>query len=65
MNVKQIDAAIRNHAPDVDAVSVSVGPWEIVVERDETGNVFVTVKDEESGTEGRCVLGEEGTTTKA
>lgn len=59
------DAVIRNHAPDVDAVSVSVGAWAIVVERDEIGNVFVTVKEEESGTEERCVLGKEGTTTKA
>jgi len=60
------DAVIRNHAPDVDAVSVSTsGAWAIVVERDEVGDVSITVRDEVSGTEERCVLGKEGTTTKA
>ncbi len=62
MTSEQIDAVICNHAPDIDSVSVSVGPWKIWVERDELGDVFVTVKEEESGTEERCMLGKEGTT---
>ena len=59
------DAVIENYAPDIDAVLISIGSWKISIERDEISDVFVTVKEEESGTEERCVLGKEGTTTKA
>ena len=64
MKAEQIDAVICNHAPDVDSVSVSVGPWKIWVDRDELGDVSITVKDVESGAEERCLLGKEGKTTK-
>ncbi len=64
MKVEQVDAFIRNYAPGIDCVLVSVGPWKICVERDEIGDVSITVRDEVSGTEERCVLGKEGTTTK-
>ena len=58
--MKNIDAFVKNLAPDADCIKITIGEWTVTVERDLLGDVFVAVEDGDT----RClyVLGDEGET---
>ena len=59
-----IDARVINLAPDSDTIKIVIGEFLICIERDQNMKVYVSVLDNEEGSEMRLVLGEEGLTHK-
>lgn len=59
-----MEAKVINHAPDSDVIIVCVGEWEIIVGRDESGDVTVSVCDHDEGSETHYTLGKEGETQR-
>lgn len=60
-----LDARVENFAPDMDVFHITVGDVRVVVERNEDGQVEVTVSDlEKGGGHTYFVLGQEGETQK-
>jgi hypothetical protein len=59
-----MDAKVKNYAPDADKVVVSVGEYEVTIERDENGQVYICIEDVPEGSETRLVLGQPGETQR-
>lgn len=53
---------VKNYAPDMDAISIKTSMYEIYIEKDAVGIVYVTVRDPDEAVEMRMVLGQEGWT---
>lgn len=58
------DATIKNFAPNMDCIIISVGEWKITVERDLDNEIYIAVEDTVEGSETRMILGQEGETQK-
>lgn len=54
----EIDAKVKNFAPDMDCLTVTIGGWNVTVERDEVGIVSVIVHDTLEGSRAFYTLGE-------
>jgi hypothetical protein len=55
---------IKNFAPNMDCIIISVGEWKITVERDLDNEIYIAVEDTVEGSETRMILGQEGETQK-
>jgi hypothetical protein len=64
MGLKHDEAKLTNFFPDMDAILIEVGDYRINVDRDEYGDVIVTLLDTVEGAEETCILGREGSSTK-
>ena len=55
---------VDNLFPDMDAVRLHNNDYEVLIERDEDGKVWVRLEDKNDGGTIVCVLGEPGYTEK-
>jgi len=64
-----MDFTVNNFAPDMDTIKMIFGNHEdstieVIIERDKSSNVFVSVTDHFDGSQKRYILGEPGFTEK-
>ena len=64
MSTKTIDAIVKNYAPDMDAITITIGDWKIIVEKDYFADIKVSVLDTLEGSKAIYTLGEQGETHK-
>lgn len=62
--MNNIDALVKNLAPDADCLTITIGDWTVSVERDESGTVNVVLYDHDEGSETVYTLGEPGETQR-
>lgn len=55
---------VNNYAPDADKVEITFPQHKVVIERDENGEVHITIFNGVYHSEERIVLGKEGSTLK-
>lgn len=60
--MKNIDALVRNFAPDSDTITIQIGDWTVTIDREDDGTVFVSVED--GDTSARYILGEDNETQR-